>query len=113
MSASSMHITYFKHSMNTIKCHKTEKVNGTLVSITHGITPSGKFTFPCPATVRKPATVSTILAHIKPQHHPYFHAVRTYGAKQQFVETKDNSGLLNKTDKPFVQEVIGVFLYYA
>eukprot|EP00804_Cyclotella_cryptica_P027157 CCRYP_016091-RA/>CCRYP_016091-RA protein AED:0.31 eAED:0.28 QI:0/0/0/1/1/1/2/0/527 len=38
---------------------------------------------------------------------------RTYGAKQQFVETADDSALLSKTNKTFVQEVIGVFLYYA
>ena len=50
---------------------------------------------------------------IKPQHQPYPHIARTYGAKQQFVDTEDNSALLSKTDKTFVQEVIGVFLYYA
>eukprot|EP00804_Cyclotella_cryptica_P020749 CCRYP_016588-RA/>CCRYP_016588-RA protein AED:0.03 eAED:0.02 QI:0/0/0/1/1/1/3/0/1217 len=38
---------------------------------------------------------------------------RTYGAKQQFVDTADDSALLSNTDKTFVQEVIGVFLYYA
>eukprot|EP00804_Cyclotella_cryptica_P020760 CCRYP_016596-RA/>CCRYP_016596-RA protein AED:0.37 eAED:0.37 QI:0/-1/0/1/-1/1/1/0/339 len=53
---------------------------------------------------------------IKPQHQPYPHTARTYrtyGATQQFVETADTSALLSKTDKTFVQEVIGVFLYYA
>eukprot|EP00804_Cyclotella_cryptica_P024120 CCRYP_007338-RA/>CCRYP_007338-RA protein AED:0.33 eAED:0.33 QI:0/-1/0/1/-1/1/1/0/187 len=43
----------------------------------------------------------------------YPHTVRTYGAKQQFAESKDNPPLLNKTDKTFVQKIIGVFLYYA
>eukprot|EP00804_Cyclotella_cryptica_P024240 CCRYP_021232-RA/>CCRYP_021232-RA protein AED:0.12 eAED:0.16 QI:0/0/0/1/0/0/2/0/402 len=52
-------------------------------------------------------------APTKPQHQPYPHTVCTCGAKQQFVETKDNSALLNKTAKTLVQEVIGVFLYYA
>eukprot|EP00804_Cyclotella_cryptica_P014004 CCRYP_002480-RA/>CCRYP_002480-RA protein AED:0.39 eAED:0.39 QI:0/0/0/1/0/0/2/0/237 len=52
-------------------------------------------------------------APTKPQRQPYPHTVRTYGAKQQFVKTKDLSTLLNKSDKTFVQEVIGVFLYYA
>eukprot|EP00804_Cyclotella_cryptica_P029413 CCRYP_013352-RA/>CCRYP_013352-RA protein AED:0.16 eAED:0.24 QI:0/0/0/1/0.2/0.16/6/0/1158 len=50
---------------------------------------------------------------IKPQHQPYPHTPRTYCAKQQFVDTADDSALLSNTDKTFVQEVIGVFLYYA
>eukprot|EP00804_Cyclotella_cryptica_P010139 CCRYP_018484-RA/>CCRYP_018484-RA protein AED:0.26 eAED:0.26 QI:0/-1/0/1/-1/1/1/0/264 len=50
---------------------------------------------------------------IKPQHQPYPHTPRTYGAKQQFVDTADDSALLSNTDKTFAQEVIGVFLYYA
>eukprot|EP00804_Cyclotella_cryptica_P026336 CCRYP_007671-RA/>CCRYP_007671-RA protein AED:0.18 eAED:0.21 QI:0/0/0/1/0/0.33/3/0/1086 len=50
---------------------------------------------------------------IKPQHQPYPHTPRTHGAKQQFVDTADDSALLSNTDKTFVQEVIGVFLYYA
>eukprot|EP00804_Cyclotella_cryptica_P000181 CCRYP_017464-RA/>CCRYP_017464-RA protein AED:0.35 eAED:0.34 QI:0/0/0/1/0/0/3/0/357 len=50
---------------------------------------------------------------IKPQHQPYPHTPRTYGAKQQFVDTSDDSALLSNTDKTFIQEVIGVFLYYA
>eukprot|EP00804_Cyclotella_cryptica_P015114 CCRYP_000674-RB/>CCRYP_000674-RB protein AED:0.41 eAED:0.41 QI:0/0/0/1/0/0/2/0/242 len=48
----------------------------------------------------------------KQQHQPHPNTVCTYRAKQQFVQTKDNSPLLNKTDKTFVQEVIGIFLYY-
>eukprot|EP00804_Cyclotella_cryptica_P029058 CCRYP_005246-RA/>CCRYP_005246-RA protein AED:0.35 eAED:0.35 QI:0/-1/0/1/-1/1/1/0/391 len=50
---------------------------------------------------------------IKPQHQPYPHTPHTYGAKQQFVDTADDSALLSNTDKTFVQEVIGVFLYYT
>eukprot|EP00804_Cyclotella_cryptica_P008108 CCRYP_004594-RA/>CCRYP_004594-RA protein AED:0.30 eAED:0.28 QI:0/0/0/1/0/0.5/2/0/866 len=49
----------------------------------------------------------------RPQHQPYPHTPRTYGAKQQYVEDPDLSTPLNKQDKTFVQEVIGVFLYYA
>ncbi len=52
-------------------------------------------------------------APTKQQHQPYPHIVCTYGAKQQYREAKDESPLLNKADKTFVQEVIGVFLYYA
>eukprot|EP00804_Cyclotella_cryptica_P025153 CCRYP_013001-RF/>CCRYP_013001-RF protein AED:0.36 eAED:0.32 QI:0/-1/0/1/-1/0/1/0/447 len=49
----------------------------------------------------------------RPQHQPYPHTPRTYGAKQQYVEDPDLSTPLNKQDTTFVQEVIGVFLYYA
>ena len=31
----------------------------------------------------------------------------------QYAEGEDNSTLLNKGDQKYVQEVIGVFLYYA
>eukprot|EP00804_Cyclotella_cryptica_P027931 CCRYP_003827-RA/>CCRYP_003827-RA protein AED:0.22 eAED:0.22 QI:0/0/0/1/1/1/3/0/649 len=48
-----------------------------------------------------------------PQHQPYPHTPRTYGAKQQYAEDPDLSTPLNKKDTTFVQEVIGVFLYYA
>eukprot|EP00804_Cyclotella_cryptica_P011804 CCRYP_011385-RA/>CCRYP_011385-RA protein AED:0.37 eAED:0.37 QI:0/0/0/1/0/0/2/0/309 len=49
----------------------------------------------------------------KPQHQPYPHTPRTYGATQQYVDDPDLSTPLNKQDTTFVQEVIGVFLYYA
>ena len=44
-------------------------------------------------------------APTKQQHQPYPHAACTYGAKQQFAETENNSPLLNKTDKTFIQDV--------
>ena len=37
----------------------------------------------------------------------------TYGAKQQYALEEDQSPTLSKEDKTFIQEVIGVFLYYA
>ena len=49
----------------------------------------------------------------KPQQQPYPHVQPTYGAKVQYAENEDTSPLLNKTEKTFVQEVIGTFLYYA
>eukprot|EP00804_Cyclotella_cryptica_P023928 CCRYP_010044-RA/>CCRYP_010044-RA protein AED:0.06 eAED:0.07 QI:0/0/0/1/1/1/3/0/1072 len=49
----------------------------------------------------------------KPQHQPYPSAPRTYGSKQQLCATADTSPALGKQQKTFVQEVIGVFLYYA
>ena len=50
---------------------------------------------------------------IKPQHQPYPHTPRTYGTKQQYVDDPDLSAPLNKQDTTFIQEVLGVFLYYA
>eukprot|EP00804_Cyclotella_cryptica_P015214 CCRYP_000732-RA/>CCRYP_000732-RA protein AED:0.36 eAED:0.36 QI:0/0/0/1/0/0/2/0/501 len=49
----------------------------------------------------------------KPQDQPYPHTPRTYGDKQQYVDDPDQSAPLNKQDTTFIQEVIGVFLYYA
>eukprot|EP00804_Cyclotella_cryptica_P029613 CCRYP_017300-RA/>CCRYP_017300-RA protein AED:0.41 eAED:0.44 QI:0/-1/0/1/-1/1/1/0/306 len=50
---------------------------------------------------------------MKPQHQPYPHTPCTYGAKQQYVDNPDLSAPLDKQDTTFIQEVIGVFLYYA
>eukprot|EP00804_Cyclotella_cryptica_P021022 CCRYP_019788-RA/>CCRYP_019788-RA protein AED:0.27 eAED:0.27 QI:0/0/0/1/1/1/2/0/512 len=49
----------------------------------------------------------------KPQHQPYPSAPRTYGSKQQLCATADISPALGKQQKTSLQEVIGVFLYYA
>ena len=49
----------------------------------------------------------------KPQDQPYPHVEPTYGAKQQYAQEEDQSPTLSKEDKTFIQEVIGVFLYYA
>ncbi|KAL7485624.1 hypothetical protein ACHAW6_011216 [Cyclotella cf. meneghiniana] len=49
----------------------------------------------------------------KPQHQPYPSAPCTYGNKPQMCASTDASPALGKQQKTFVQEVIGVFLYYA
>jgi hypothetical protein len=49
----------------------------------------------------------------KPQHQPYPHNPKQYGAKAQYVEDEDTSPLLSKDDKKFIQEVTGTFLFYA
>ena len=49
----------------------------------------------------------------KRQDQPYPHMARTCGAKHQYVDDPDQSPPLNKQDKAFIQEVIGVFLYYT
>eukprot|EP00804_Cyclotella_cryptica_P027184 CCRYP_017173-RA/>CCRYP_017173-RA protein AED:0.37 eAED:0.37 QI:0/0/0/1/1/1/2/0/314 len=58
-------------------------------------------------------STNTTKRHKTGRHQPYPHTPRTYGAKQQFVDTADDSALLSNTDKTSVLEVIGVFLYYA
>ena len=47
------------------------------------------------------------------QDQPYPHTPPNYGAKTQFTKEEDNAPILNATKKKFIQEVIGVFLYYA
>jgi hypothetical protein len=49
----------------------------------------------------------------KPQNQPYPHNPIQYGATAQYVEQKDESPLLGKDDKRFIQEVTGTFLFYA
>jgi len=48
-----------------------------------------------------------------PQHQPYPHVRPTYGATYQNAEAQDTSEQLSKEEKTYVQEVIGIFLYYA
>ena len=47
------------------------------------------------------------------QHQPYPHIQRRYGAKQQYTEEEDTTAELTKEEKTFIQEVVGVFLFYA
>jgi hypothetical protein len=49
----------------------------------------------------------------KPQNQPYPHNPKQYGSKAQYVETIDDTPLLDKDDKRFIQEVTGTFLFYA
>ena len=49
----------------------------------------------------------------KSQHQLYPHVPPKYGAKQQLTEHEDESPILNKDSKKFVQEVCGTLLYYA
>jgi hypothetical protein len=49
----------------------------------------------------------------KPQHQPYPHIKPNYRAMVQYTEDMDTSALLPKEDKKIIQEVIGIFLYYA
>ena len=49
----------------------------------------------------------------KPQHQPHPHLPIVYGAKTQTSQPEDTSPRLNKEKTKFVQEVTGVFLFYA
>jgi hypothetical protein len=49
----------------------------------------------------------------KPQHQPHQHAIPTYGATVQYAKPEDTSQRLTPTKKKYIQEVIGVFLYYT
>jgi hypothetical protein len=49
----------------------------------------------------------------KPQHQPYPHLPIQYGAKTQTSEPEDTSPRLDREKTKFVQEVTGVFLFYA
>ncbi len=49
----------------------------------------------------------------KPQHQPHQHAIPTYGATVQYAKPEDTSRRLTPPEKKYIQEVIGVFLYYG
>ena len=49
----------------------------------------------------------------KPQHQPHLHTIPTYGATVQYAKPEDTSRKLSPQEKKFIQEVIGVFLYYG
>jgi len=49
----------------------------------------------------------------KPQHQPHPHVPIVYGAKKQLAKQPDTAPPLNKEDSKFIQEVTGVFNYYA
>ena len=50
---------------------------------------------------------------LKPQNQPYPYVPPNYGAKVQYSAPEDTSPTLSKSDKKFIQEVTGTFLYYA
>ena len=47
------------------------------------------------------------------QPSPHHHFPPTYGARVQFAESEDNTPLLTEEKIKFIQQVVGVFLYYA
>ena len=47
------------------------------------------------------------------QSSPHHHVPPTYGARVQFVEPEDDTPLLPEERLKFIQQVVGVFLYYA
>jgi len=49
----------------------------------------------------------------KPQHQPHPHTERRYGATIQYAKNPDDSPLLHAEDKTFIQQVLGVLLYYG
>jgi hypothetical protein len=49
----------------------------------------------------------------KSQHQPHPHTIPTYGTTVQYPKPEDTSRPLSPTEKKFIQEVIGVFLYYG
>jgi hypothetical protein len=49
----------------------------------------------------------------KPQHQPHQHAIPTYGATVQYAKPEDTSQRLSPSEKKYIQELIGTFLYYG
>ncbi len=49
----------------------------------------------------------------KPQHQLHLHTIPTYGTTVQYAKPEDTSRKLSPQEKKFIQEVIGVLLYYG
>jgi hypothetical protein len=49
----------------------------------------------------------------KPQHQPHQHSIPTYRATVQYAKSEDIPRRLSPAEKKYIQEVIGVFLYYG
>ena len=49
----------------------------------------------------------------KPQHQPHPNTERSYGATIQYAKAEDTSPAVPATDKTFIQQVLGVLLYYG
>jgi hypothetical protein len=49
----------------------------------------------------------------KPQHQPHQHSIPTYRATVKYAKSEDTSQRLSPTEKKYIKEVIGVFLYYG
>jgi hypothetical protein len=49
----------------------------------------------------------------KPQHQPHPHAEKTFGATVQYAKAPDNSQLLPPDGKTYIQQVLGVLMYYG
>ncbi len=50
---------------------------------------------------------------MKPQHQPHPSVKKTYGVKVQYAKPPDEAPQLDKVGKKFIQEVVGVFLFFA
>ena len=49
----------------------------------------------------------------KPEHQPYSYALPANGAKRQYAKETVTYMILGKQEKTFVQQVVGVFLFYG
>ena len=113
MLGKNMLTIYSKHSRSTMKYPATGMAHITSGSPYNGTTTTTFSTSPCQTTATKASQHFHHSKPTKPQHQPYPSAPRTYGNKQQFCDSAATSPALSKDKKTFVQEVIGVFQYYA
>ena len=66
-----------------------------------------------------PGYVSEALARFKHvctnkrEDQPYAHVIPNYGAKVQYAADEDTLRLVTKEEKTYIQQVIGIFLYYS
>jgi hypothetical protein len=66
-----------------------------------------------PGYITKALTRFTHKTPSKPQHQPHPHAEKTYGATVQYAKALNNSPILPPDSKTYIQQVLGVLLYYG
>jgi hypothetical protein len=66
-----------------------------------------------PKYVMKQLTRYAHVTPLKPQHCPFLPNPINYGKDNQAPNPTDDIPLLNNTDKKWIQQVVGSFLYYA
>ena len=85
----------------------------TLVTQTAHTTPEHQVHLSMPGYIAKALIRFAHPTPNKPQHQPHPHTERSYGATIQYAKNPDDSPLLPAEGKTFIQQVLGVLLYYG
>ncbi len=92
---------------------RTALVIYTVASTSSGIKPRDMLTSPCPNTSWNSSPVILTPRPLKPQHCPFTPNPVTHSKNNQAPNPTNDSPLLDDAGKKRIQQVVGIFLYYA